>query len=323
MNQKEINQIIQIKSFDEMSEEAEFATVRLGIDCEIISKESFREKFYNAPHQHGAVLQRPGFGLHPLKYCLGLAKAAAKHGAILHGHSKVQSWAKQNGAHVITTQSGGILKANHVFVCCNGFLDDDLHDSLAGRALPLQSQIIVTRPLSADERAAHNWITQNPAINSRNVYFYYRMLPDNRFLIGGRGDFKGTREGAEKTTSTFKASFNRFWPEWQHVEIEYSWRGFVCFTRRFTPTIGRLPNDPSIHFAFGYHGNGVNNATWAGRELAQWLATGNDLTAVKPDHLPAIVRGIPKTFPFPNLRPVYARIGVEWEHLKDRMQGVL
>ena len=33
-----------------------------------------------------------------------------------------------------------------------------------------------------------------------------------------------------------------------------------------------MPEDPSVYFGYGYHGTGVNSATWSGRELARWLA---------------------------------------------------
>ena len=303
--------------FQKLKEKSEFHKSVLGLDTQVISRGEFRELGYDAPHQHGAIAVRPGFGLHPLKYCRGLARAALRKGAMLHPYSEVVNWCKQNGKHALTTSSGGTLIADNVIVACNGFMPDNLHEQFAGRALPLQSQIIVTRKLTRDELAAHRWVTENPAVNSRNVYFYYRMLPDNRFMIGGRGDFVGTAEGAQATANNLRLSMTELWPEWRAVDIEYDWRGFVCFTSKLRPAIGRLPDDPSVYFGFGYHGNGVNNATWAGREIARWLAGSNDRTNPLPAHLPAIVRGMTPKFPFPGLRRYYAKAGVGLHHLRD------
>ncbi len=303
--------------FAAMSEECELLNTKLEIASEMVSREEFSEIGYDAPHQHGAMAHKPGFGLNPLKYCLGLGRAAVRAGANLHPHSEVIAWHKEGSRHHLRTKNGGVLRAKHIIIACNGFMPEHLHSGIAGYALPLQSQIIVTRPLSDDEMAAHKWTTKSPAINSRNVYFYYRMLPDKRFLIGGRGDFKGTPEGAEKSAEALRQAMIDLWPEWRTVTIDYAWRGFVCFTSALRPAIGRLKNDPSVSYGFGYHGNGVNNATWIGKEIADWLATGNDMNAITPDHLPAVVRGMPGSFPFPSFRPLYAKAGVAWHRMLD------
>jgi glycine/D-amino acid oxidase-like deaminating enzyme len=64
---------------------------------------------------------------------------------------------------------------------------------------------------------------------------------------------------------------------------------------RLTPAVGELPDDASVSFAFGCHGNGVAFMTWAGRALAERIAG----TA---GELPAPVRGLPDRFPLPALR---------------------
>ena len=288
----------------------------LGLDSRMVTQEAFREAGYDAPHQHGALMMRPSFGLHPLRYIHGLAEAAERRGAKLHPHSEVTEWQKNDGRHVLRT-NGGTLTAKHVIVACNGFMPEGLHKGFAGRALPLQSLIVVTRPLTGDERAAHGWKTECPAINSPNVYHYYRMLPDHRLLIGGRADCAGTPAGADRAAEGIGETIGRMWPHWRGVEIDYQWRGLVCFSSALRPSIGRLPDDPSVYFGFGYHGNGVNTATWTGRELAHWLA-GSNSGATSPDHLPALVRGMTPRFPFPSLRRNYARAGTAYYRLKDR-----
>ena len=303
--------------YESLKRDCEFQREQLGLQTEMIPKEEFRDRIYDAPHQHGALLQKPGFGLHPLKYCHGLARAASERGAGLHECSEVVSWRKEGARHFLETKSGGELKANHVFVACNGFMPEHLNKNIAGRVLPLQSQIIVTRPLTKDELEAHSWKTFVPAINSRNVYFYYRLLPGNRFMIGGRAGQNGTEQEAGRKAYDLQESMASLWPEWRSVEIEFTWRGLVCFTSGLRPSIGRLPDDPSVSLAYGYHGNGVNNATWAGRELAKWFATGNLKDQTVPDHLPALARGLSPKFPLPSFRQKIVKAGIGWHRLMD------
>jgi len=304
--------------FKHLKEHAEQKNKLLGHAHKVLSKEEFREVGYDAPHQHGALLEEPSFGLHPLRYIQGLAAAAERHGAQFHPHSEVTAWHKRDGAHVLET-AGGSVMAKRVVVAGNGFMPEHLNAQLRGRALPLQSVIVVTRPLTDSELAAHPWTTGNPAINSKNVYIYYRLLADKRLMVGGRGDFQGTTGGTTVTRSYLKGEIARLWPAWAEVDIDYMWRGLVCFSSRLGPTIGRFPDDPSVYFGFAFHGNGVNTATWTGREIARWLAGGNDPNSPTPDHLPALVRGFAPRFPVPSLRMQYARAGVTWQKFKDWM----
>ena len=304
--------------FEKLREESDFNRTVLGIDSRIIPKDEFRQAHYDAPHQHGAIIHFPSFGLHPLRYCKGLAKAAHKSGAHLHPHSEVIRWTKKDNKHILQTHEGKI-RAEKVIVACNGFMPERLNNKISARALPLQSQIIVTRPLTRDELSAHSWTSETPAVNSRNVYHYYRMLPERRLMIGGRADFRGTPQGAKKTSRRLHETIGELWPEWRHLEVDYDWRGFVCFTSQLRPSIGRMPDDLSVYFGFGYHGNGVNNATWTGREIARWLAGSNDKSNPLPTHLPKLVQGITPKFPFPSLRPLYARAGVGWHQIKDKI----
>ena len=52
------------------------------------------------------------------------------------------------------------------------------------------------RPLTTEEIQSHNFITNNPVLNIRNLLFYYRLLKDNRFLFGSRGDLIGIEKSS-------------------------------------------------------------------------------------------------------------------------------
>jgi glycine/D-amino acid oxidase-like deaminating enzyme len=291
----------------------------LGLDASLLSREAFREQGYVSPEQFGAHVLRPTFGLHPMRYVLGLARAAERRGAVLHQRTCVTAWSKSGPDHLLET-AGGRLRAKRVVVACNGFMPEHLHATLAGRALPLQSNIVVTRPLTDAELAAHDWRNPCPTIEARNVYVYFRMLPDGRLMMGGRGDTDGAPRAAEQVYRRLQRRIGEIWPQWREVPITHRWRGLVCFTLGLRPSIGRFPDDPSVSFGFGYHGNGVNTATWTGRELAYWLAGSNAGDLAEPQHLPALVRGLRPRFPLPALRRWYARLGIAYYRLKDRLR---
>jgi glycine/D-amino acid oxidase-like deaminating enzyme len=246
----------------------------------------------------------------------GLADAAVRRGAILHDRSEVIHWQKEGKWHVLRTDEA-TLRAKKVIVATNGFTPEYLHKALHGKTLPLISSIVVTRPLDAAELAAHNWQTDSPTITSLDLLDYFRVLPDKRLMLGGRGSADGSAVNARANFEKIAHRVGTLFPQWSNVAIEYNWQGLVCLTRRLTPAVGRLDEDPSTLFAFGYHGNGVNNATWCGKFLADWLGSTANGDHRVPDSLPVIMRGMPDGIPFPSLRLNYVQARIAGFRLTD------
>jgi glycine/D-amino acid oxidase-like deaminating enzyme len=307
------------RAFKVLKDEAEMQFRVLGLDTSVLTRDQVRERCFDSPIQNGAIVLRPTFGLHPLRFVRGLADAAVRHGAIVHDRSQVIEWGKEGAWHVLRTMHG-VLRARRVIVATNGFTPEYLHDSFRGRTVPLISSIVVTRPLESAELAAHQWQTDSPAITSLDLLDYFRVLPDKRLMLGGRGSSNGATANAQANYAKLARRIGTLFPHWQDVTIDFSWHGLVCLTRRLTPAVGRLDDDPSTFFAFGYHGNGVNNATWCGKLLADWLAQSGIDDRKIPDALPVVMRHLPATVPFPSLRLHYvqARIAAfratDWWH---------
>lgn len=319
---REIEVACSPSSFASMKKQAEHHFRILGMDTGVLTQDQLREDYFDVPFQHGAITSKPTFGLHPYRYAKGLADAAARRGAILHNHSEVIEWRKEGDRHVLRTDQG-TLRARYVIIATNGFTPERLHSSLYGKTLPLISSIVVSRPLHDDELAAHGWKTESPTFTSLDLLDYFRLLPDKRILLGGRGSSDGSADKARINLQRLKFRFDELFPQWRNVEIEYQWHGLVCLTRRLTPAVGRLDDDPSTFFAFGYHGNGVNNANWCGREVARWLATSGRSDTTIPETLPSIMRGMSDGFPLPSLRLFYVqariaamRVGDWWTSRK-------
>jgi glycine/D-amino acid oxidase-like deaminating enzyme len=285
-----------------LEQEAEALTRLFGIPTRLYSAGEFAEIGHDSTEQFGALHTAAGFALHPLKFLCGLARAAGRRGAVLHPHSRVLDWQRRGGKHRLST-AGGQLSADRVIVATNGFTRDGLHPSCDGRVLPAISNIATTRPLTDDELAAQSWRTENPICNTRQLLFYYRLLADRRFLFGARGDSTGRPRDAEKIRAWLVRRLGEVFPHWKDVPISHFWRGLVCFTRDRTPAVGRLEDDPSVWYGFGYQANGVNTAPWTGRALARLIAGREGAQAV----LPAVMSGPAPRFPFAALRLWYLR----------------
>ena len=307
------------RAFNEVREDAEKQHRLVGLDTSVLTREQFGERYFDFPDLHGAATLRPTFALHPMRYSRGLAAAAERRGAVLHPHSEVIDWSHDGMSHVLTTR-GGTLRARYVVLATNGFTPEHLLPAFRGRTLPIISAIVVTRPLEDTELAAHAWRTESPAITSFDLLNYFRMLPDRRFMWGGRGSFDGALDGARKNFAALIARMHEVFPEWRDVKIDYRWHGLICMTRRMTPAIGRLDDDPSVFFGFGYHGNGVNTATWTGQRISDWLGGSRIGERRRPDSLPAAVRGLSGRFPLASLRLLYVQARIAMFRFTDRLK---
>lgn len=215
-----------------------------------------------------AALTTPtGFALNPRKYLFGLARAASGAGADLFQSSPVQSLHAEGKSWTLTTPQARIT-ASRVVVATNGYSNDSLLPWLAGRYMPAQSSILVTRPLSKDEQQTQGWTSAQMAYDTRDLLHYFRLMPDGRFLFGMRGGLRASPGAEQAIRRKLRRHFETLFPAWSHVESPNIWSGLVALSRNLVPFVGPVPSHPGLFAGLCYHGNGVAMGTYAGRLLA-------------------------------------------------------
>ena len=297
--------------FDSIKEEASLYKNEFGIETEVFAREEFNEIGHMGEEQYGAFSYKPGFAINPLKFLLGLAKEAKISGVKIFQKSKVSKIEKKSGKFNIIS-NGHIITANKIVMATNGFYQDDLFPKLNNRILPVISNIIITRPLTEDELKSHNYVTNNPVLNIRNLLFYYRLLKDNRFLFGARGDVIGSEKSSIDKSKKMEQQMKKVFPNWNHVKIDFHWRGLVAMTAKLTPSIGKLEDD-EIYYSFGYQANGVNTAPWSGNELSKLIISNSKVLNISKFY-----QGLPKKFHFPKLRLFYLKLYLLYCSIIDR-----
>jgi glycine/D-amino acid oxidase-like deaminating enzyme len=254
--------------------------------------------FLRGPSAHGGIYFPDGFGLHPLRYVRGLARAAARRGARLCDASPVTAWRREGGWHHLATP-GGTVRARRVVVGTNGYTPEGLHPFLGGRTLPAHSNIVVTRPLPAALWGEVGMLTTHVYSDSRKLLFYWRRLPDDRMLFGGRAGLRDDEASLARRRRWLEERMGEKCPPLRGVGSEYFWHGNVCLAYDFTPHVGTAAGDPTVAYAMGYMGSGVAMATYCGG-LAADLAAGKDI----PRDTPLTSVGLPR-FPLPALRRLF------------------
>lgn len=274
-----------------------------GVTAEIIEGADLAANGMKGPFC-GALTTPIGFALNPLKYTQGLVAAATQAGVRIHAHSPVLR-IDQTGEFTLTTPQAQVT-AKRLIVATNGYSSDDLPPWLRGRYLPTQSNVIVTRPMSAEELSAQGWTTHQMCYDDRFLLHYFRLMPDNRMLFGMRGGLMSSAPADARMHRTVRRQFEAMFPAWAGVETPRSWQGLLSIAADLTPYAGPIPEMPGAYTALSYHGNGVAMGTYAGALLA-------DLAQDRvPQRLwPEIMKRPPGRFPLGRLRratlwPVYA-----------------
>lgn len=277
------------RSKDMVDLEHEVARVQenYGVESQLHSKNELAEQGMAGPFFGGLTI-RAGFGLNPKKYIDGLAGAAEKEGAQIYEASPVSVMHRRAGKWELQV-NGRILRADQVIVATNGYSSEDVPKWLAGRYMPGQSNVIVTRPLTDQELGEAGWTSDQMAYDTRNLLHYFRLMPDRRFLFGMRGGLLTGPKAESRAAAKIRADFEAMFPAWRGVETAHGWSGMVCIARDRMPFVGSVPNQTGLLAGMCYHGNGVAMGSYSGALLAQ-LVQGSAQKIHHPDAMKTPLR---------------------------------
>lgn len=211
----------------------------------------------------GGLIDDRGGNLHPLNYALGLAGAAQRAGAHLHGHSRALRLSRAQDRHRIETAHGSVTAAQ-VLLCTNGYTDG-LMPPLAQSVIPVRSVQVATEPLG--DNLARSILPERQAPSDmRRLLLYFRMDDRGRFIMGGRGTY---RDGSTaRQLDVLRAASAQLYPQLADVRWDYAWGGDLAVTPDHYPHLHQLA--PGVMAALGYNGRGVAMATAMGRLLSDW-----------------------------------------------------
>ena len=208
--------------------------------------------------------------LHPLKYAIGLAKAASDNNARIFEGTAVESYKKAGSEFEIKTDAGVSVIAKHIVFACNAYIGK-LSSSISQWIMPMQSFIIATEPLS--EQTARNINCENVAVyDSRFSLDYFRLSADRRLLFGG-GE-KYLRTSTADITKIVRPRMLSVYPKLKNVRIDYAWEGQIALTLNRLPSVGQL--EKNVFYAQGYSGHGVALTNIVGKALSEKIAGFSD-----------------------------------------------
>jgi glycine/D-amino acid oxidase-like deaminating enzyme len=272
------------------------AETRFGHQVELLDREAARARL-NSPALLGGI-RRPDAGgiIDPAKLCRGLAAAAERLGAVIYENSPVTSL-DRSGSGVAVRTRGGVLRAEHAVLATNAYSGNILRRTRR-HFVPVYDYVLVSEPLSPEQRASIGWPGREGMSDSGNQFHYFRLTADDRILWGGydavyySGGHVGPRyDDRAATYAKLESNFAAMFPQLSTLSFTHRWGGPIATTTRFTPMFDRALGG-RIVYALGYTGLGVATTCFAARVLADMLLEpGSDLLTLD------YVRRTP--FPFP------------------------
>lgn len=226
---------------------------------EYLDRDAFQQVCRSAVYAGGLLDQDAGH-LHPMRYVLGLARAAEAAGARIFESTEALELRKDT----VRTPKG-TLKAKHIVVAGNGYLSD-ISDEIAKCVMPINSFIAATEPLG---ELASQVLSRDIAVaDDKFVVNYFRLSEDRRLLFGGRESYS-IGFPSDIDTALRKRMLHLF-PQLSDVRVDYRWGGTLGITMTRLPMVRRI--GPNTLAAGGFSGHGVAVTTLVGKIMAEAIA---------------------------------------------------
>jgi len=309
LSAEDIGEILYYYNESELLEDAqeyEQYKNKLNLEFEVFSKNQLLQNQLELSGVKGALKVNYGFGINPKSLVFKLVKKILINQNVdFSENTEVNSIQKNNNGFEIVINNQK-LKTKKCLLATNGYLNNKrLLFSVYSNLVPALSNILVTEPI--DNNKFSNWKTLIPCADSIPLLHYFRLLKDNRIMFGGRGGH------SYNDTQTYKKillnDFNKLFPEFKSVGVEYFWRGLVGVTKE---KIAHIGSDNGVYYGYGYNGNGVSLATYFGKLLAQILDE-----KININSLPNCIIDNPKAMIFPVLKIFYLFLAYQYYKLNS------
>jgi glycine/D-amino acid oxidase-like deaminating enzyme len=307
----------QVDEFREWVDEA----AEWGEELEFMERERVREEVHSPLWQAG-LYRPPGRDaiLDPAKLARGLARVCRERAIAVHEHSRVRDVTRQAGGVRVVVGSGATVTTDHVVVATSAY--SGWFSRLSAHFVPVYDYVLVSEPLTPEQRAAIGWRRRQGMSDANNQFHYFRLTADERILWGGYDAIYYFNNGVgpqfDRRPATFamlEAQFRAAFPQLDGLRFPYRWGGAIDTTSRFTVTFGQALGG-RLTYALGYTGLGVGASRWAGGVVRDFiLRPDSDLLQLR------FVRSRPIPFPPEPLR--FAAVqAVRWElDRADRNEG--
>lgn len=257
------------KDMEGLKEEYELRK-KYKFDVQWLSDKEVKTMFgFDAP---GAIFSKDGGEVDAYLLTHELLNEFCKAGHKVYNNTNVEEITHHKNGVMLTTSKGYIVKAKKLVIAAG-------YESL--RYLPKKiadihsTYAMVSEPI----HEKHVWHKQSLVWETANPYLYFRIVNDDRVLIGGKDDmFHNPEIRNERIRRKTKMLLHSFSERMKHIPVkpDFSWAGAFAVTKDGLPYIGQIPERPHTYFALGFGGNGITFSVIAAEMICDMLKGKNN-----------------------------------------------
>jgi glycine/D-amino acid oxidase-like deaminating enzyme len=265
----------------------------LGLSWQFLDRDEVRARV-DSPTYRAGVLDRDGVVMvDPARLTWGLAAAAERAGVAIYEHTRVTG-VERSGSGLRVTTDFGSVRAGRVALATSAF--PPLLKRLGHYVVPVYDSVLMTEPLSRDQRAAIGWEDRVGIGDAGNQFHYYRMSEDGRILWGGYdasyyGGFNPMHERQGAPFARLSEHFRYTFPQLDGLRFTHAWAGAIDTCSRFSAFWGTA-YDGRLSYSLGFTGLGVGASRFGAQVMLDLLSgerterTGLEMVRTKPIPFP-------------------------------------
>jgi len=269
---------------------------RFGHEARVLDRDGAQGVLRSPVYIGALVLGGEGHALvNPARLAWGLRDAALRLGVRIQERSPVRS-VERAGVGLRVATDGGAVLAERVVLAANAF--PPLVRAIRRYVVPVYDHVLMTEPLTADQRAGIGWAGREGLGDAANRFHYFRLSADDRILWGGfeatyhyGSGFARRFEQDDRVHAQLARNFFEVFPQLEGIRFTHRWGGVIDTCSRYSVFFGTA-FDGRLAYAVGYTGLGVG-ATRFGALTALDLVDGLDTERTRL----SFVRRKPMPFP--------------------------
>ncbi len=246
-----------------------------GHETHLLDREQVRVEVDSPTYLAGLWEPAATVMVEPARLAWGLRQACLDLGVRIYEGTPVEALAPTGGGMRARTR-GGHVDSARVALATNAF--PPLLRRLRLMTVPVYDYVLMTEPLSADQRAAVGWAHRQGVGDASYLFHYYRLTRDDRILWGGYDAVYhfGSRirpwfEQSGPTHDLLAEHFFATFPQLEGLRFSHRWAGVIDTCSRFAAFFGTA-HQGRVGYALGFTGLGVAATRFAADVVLDLLA---------------------------------------------------
>ena len=246
-----------------------------GHDARLLDEAAVRAQLDSPTYLGGLWEPDATMLVEPARLAWGLREACLRLGVRIHEGTRAVGLEETPGGVRVRTGSGH-ADGERVALATNAF--PPLLRRLRLMTVPVYDYVLMTEPLTPEQRDAVGWANRQGVGDASNLFHYYRLTRDDRILWGGydavyryRSRIDPVLEQSGRTHELLARHFFATFPQLEGLRFSHRWAGVIDTCTRFAAFFGTTYGG-RVGYALGFTGLGVAATRFAADVVLDLLA---------------------------------------------------